>query len=39
MTHGMLEMPLTLRILANLPHILGGGFAIFSSVRFASVVR
>jgi hypothetical protein len=39
MTHGMLNMPLTLRILANLPHILGGGFAIFSSVRFASVVR
>ncbi len=39
MTHGMLDLPLTFRILANLPHIGGGGFAIFSSVRFASEAR
>ncbi len=36
MTHGMLDLPLTFKILANLPHILGGGFAVFSSVRFAT---
>lgn len=38
-THGMLDLPLTFRILANLPHIAGGGFAVFSSVRFATEVR
>ena len=39
MTHGMLDLPLTFRILANLPHIGGGAFAIFSSVRFSDEVR
>jgi|SRR6267378_2698703 hypothetical protein len=39
MIHGMLDLPLTFRILANLPHIAGGGFAVFSSVRFATDVR
>jgi hypothetical protein len=33
--YGMLDLPLTFRILANLPHIAGGSFAIFSSVYFA----
>lgn len=32
MTHGMLDLPLTFKILANLPHIGGGAFAIVSSV-------
>lgn len=35
MTHGMLDMPWTFKVLANLPHIAGGAFAVFSSVRFA----
>jgi len=39
MTHGMLDLPLTFKILANLPHIGGGAFAIFSSVRFSPGVR
>ncbi len=33
--HGVLDLPLTFKILANLPHIAGGAFAIFSSIRFA----
>jgi hypothetical protein len=37
--HGVIDLPLTFRILANLPHIAGGGFAIFSSFRFAREVR
>lgn len=36
LNHGILDLPLTFKILANLPHIAGGGFAIFSSVRFAN---
>ena len=39
MTHGMLDLPLTFKVLANLPHIGGGAFAIFSSVRFSPGVR
>jgi len=39
MIHGLLDLPLTFRILANLPHIAGGGFAVFSSMRFATDVR
>ena len=39
MTHGMQDLPLTFRMLANLPHIAGGAFAVFSSVRFATGVR
>ena len=33
--YGMLDLPFTFRILANLPHIAGGSFAVFSSVYFA----
>jgi hypothetical protein len=29
--HGVLDLPLTFKILANLPHIGGGAFAVFSS--------
>jgi hypothetical protein len=39
MTHGVVHLPLTFKVLANLPHIAGGAFAIFSSVRFASEAR
>lgn len=39
MTHGMVALPWTFKILANLPHIAGGGFAVFSSVRFAGEAR
>jgi hypothetical protein len=34
MTHGMVDMPLTFKVLANLPHIGGGAFAVWSSFRF-----
>jgi uncharacterized protein DUF4383 len=37
--HGMLDLPLTFKILANLPHIGGGAFAIFSSFYFADEAR
>ena len=37
--HGMLDLPLTFRILANLPHIAGGGFAVFASVRYDNGAR
>jgi hypothetical protein len=37
--HGMLDLPLTFRILANLPHIAGGAFAVFASVRWANEAR
>jgi hypothetical protein len=33
--YGVLDLPFTFRILANLPHIAGGSFAIFSSFYFA----
>ena len=39
MNHGVLDLPLTFKVLANLPHIFGGGFAVFSSVRFATPER
>jgi hypothetical protein len=32
--HGMLDLPLTFRVLANLPHIAGGAFAVFASLRY-----
>lgn len=28
--HGVLDLPFTFKILANLPHLFGGGFAIFA---------
>jgi hypothetical protein len=37
--HGIVHMPLTFKILANLPHIGGGAFAVFSSVRSAHEAR
>ena len=37
--HGMLDLPLGFRILANLPHVAGGGYAVFASVRFANEAR
>ena len=37
--HGMLDLPLTFRILGNLPHIAGGAFAVFASVRYANEAR
>ncbi len=33
MTHGMVDLPLTFKVLANLPHIGAGGFAVFASLR------
>ena len=39
MNHGVLDLPLTFKVLANLPHIFGGGFAVFSSIRFAAPER
>ena len=32
LNHGMLDLPMTFKILANLPHIGGGAFAVFASV-------
>jgi hypothetical protein len=37
--HGVLDLPLTFKILANLPHVAGGAFAVFASVRFAGEGR
>jgi hypothetical protein len=39
MNHGMVDLPVTFKILANLPHIAGGAFAVWSSVRFAGEAR
>lgn len=33
MTHGMVHLPLTFKVLANLPHIGGGAFGVYSSFR------
>ena len=37
--HGVLDLPLTFKILANLPHIFGGGFAVYASNRYKSEAR
>jgi len=37
--HGILDLPFTFKILANLPHVAGGAFAIFASMRFADEGR
>jgi hypothetical protein len=37
--HGVVDLPLGFKILANLPHIGGGGFAIFSALRFGREAR
>jgi len=39
LNHGMLELPMTFKILANLPHIFGGAFAVFSSVYLGTEDR
>jgi hypothetical protein len=36
---GVLDLPFTFKIFANLPHIAGGAFALFSSVKFADEAR
>jgi hypothetical protein len=33
MNHGIQHYPMMFKILANLPHIAGGGFAVFASLR------
>lgn len=35
MNHGVLDLPLTFKVLANLPHIAGGAFAVFASFSSA----
>ena len=39
MNHGIQHLPLTFKILANLPHIAGGAFAVYASARFANEAR
>jgi hypothetical protein len=39
MNHGILHLPLSFKILANLPHMAGGAFAVYSSFRFGTDVR
>ena len=39
MNHGVIDLPLRFKILANLPHIFGGGFAVFTSWRFRDEAR
>jgi len=39
LNHGVLELPMTFKILANLPHIFGGAFAVFSSVYLGTEDR
>ena len=37
--HGIVDQPFMFKVLANLPHIGGGAFAVFSSVFFADEAR
>ena len=37
--HGILDMPFSLKILANLPHIFGGLFAVYASTRYGGEAR
>ena len=37
--HGMIDLPLRFKILANLPHIGGGGFAMVSAFRWGHEAR
>lgn len=39
MNHGIQHYPMMFKILANLPHIAGGGFAVFSSLFFEKESR
>jgi hypothetical protein len=36
LNHGMQDLPFTFKILANLPHIFGGGFAVFASRQWGA---
>jgi hypothetical protein len=37
--HGVMDAPMTVKVLANLPHIAGGGLAIVVSRRYAAEAR
>ena len=37
--HGIVDLPVTFKILANLPHIGGGLFAVFASSRWGAEAR
>ena len=37
--HGIVDLPFTFKILANLPHIGGGLFAVYASSRFGGEAR
>jgi hypothetical protein len=37
--HGVVDLPLRFKILANLPHIGLGGFAVFASIRYRDEAR
>jgi hypothetical protein len=37
--HGVVDLPLRFKILANLPHIGGGGFGIFAALRWGGEAR
>src|SRR5688572_20196302 len=37
--HGIVDLPFTFKILANLPHIGGGLFAVYASMRFGGEAR
>jgi hypothetical protein len=37
--HGMVDLPLTFKILANLPHIGGGLYAVYASSRYGGEAR
>lgn len=39
MTHGVVELPFGFKILANLPHIGGGGFAVLASLIWTDEAR
>jgi len=39
LNHGIQDLPLLFKVLANLPHIGGGSFAVFASLRFANGER
>jgi hypothetical protein len=37
--HGIVDLPITFKILANLPHIGGGLYAVYASARFGGEAR
>jgi hypothetical protein len=37
--HGVVDLPLRFKVLANLPHIGLGGFAVFASIRYRDEAR